>query len=102
MLSKLSSFDKSANLLICAFNTILSPKINLFNSYIFLPPLIVLIPVIIGLSYEILKLADKFRHNFLLRIISAPGLWLQKLTTQKPDDKQIEVGIAAAKKVIIK
>jgi len=61
---------------------------------------IVLIPVIIGLSYEILKLADKFKHNFLLRTISTPGLWLQKLTTQKPDDKQIEVGIAAAKKVI--
>ncbi len=46
---------------------------------------LVLLPVIAGLAYEIIKLADRYRHNIFLRIIAAPGLALQKLTTRKPD-----------------
>ncbi len=59
---------------------------------------LVLIPVIAGISYEIIRLAGK-TDNLLVRIISAPGLWLQKLTTKEPDDDMIEVAIAAIEAV---
>ncbi|MBD5129159.1 MAG: DUF1385 domain-containing protein [Ruminococcaceae bacterium] len=52
------------------------------------------LPIVVGISYELIKLAG--RHtNILTRIISAPGLWMQRLTTREPDDKQIEIAIAA-------
>ncbi|RKM55634.1 DUF1385 domain-containing protein [Butyrivibrio sp. X503] len=59
---------------------------------------ILLIPVISGISYEIIKLAG--RTDFILvRIISAPGLWLQRLTTKEPDDDMIEVAIKSVEAV---
>lgn len=60
---------------------------------------ILLLPVIVGISYEIIRLAGRF-DNIVTRIISAPGLLLQRLTTREPDDKQIEVAIEAMKLVI--
>lgn len=56
---------------------------------------IFLIPVIIGISYEILKILDKYQKNFLIKLIATPGLWVQSLTTKEPDDRQIEVAIKA-------
>jgi len=59
---------------------------------------LLLIPVIASISYEIIRLAG--RSNILfVRILSAPGLWLQKLTTREPDDDMIEVAIAAVEAV---
>lgn len=60
-----------------------------------------LLPVVVGISYEIIKLAGRY-DNIVTRIISAPGLWLQRLTTNEPDDSQIEVAIAALNEVIPK
>lgn len=60
---------------------------------------IVLLPVVVGVSYEIIKYAGR-HENALTRILSAPGLWLQRLTTCEPDDSQIEVAIAALKPVV--
>ncbi len=62
---------------------------------------IVFIPLIAGLSYEIIKWADRKRNAFT-RMLIAPGLWLQNLTTKEPNDKEIEVAIAALKEVIRK
>ena len=59
---------------------------------------ILLIPVIASISYEIIRLAGR-RNNFIVRILSAPGMWLQHLTTREPDDSMIEVGIAAVEAV---
>ena len=59
---------------------------------------ILLIPVIAGISYELIRLAGR-SDNFLVRIISAPGMWLQKLTTKEPDDSMIEVAIASVEAV---
>ncbi len=59
---------------------------------------IALIPVIAGISYEIIRLAGR-SNNILVRIISAPGLWLQKLTTREPDESMVEVAIAAVEAV---
>lgn len=59
---------------------------------------IALVPVIAGISYEIIRLAGR-SDNILVRIISAPGLWMQKLTTKEPDEDMIEVAIASVEAV---
>lgn len=59
---------------------------------------ILLIPVIAGLSYEILRLGGRY-NNTVINIISAPGMWLQRLTTKEPDDSMIEVAIASVEAV---
>lgn len=56
---------------------------------------IALIPVIAGLSYEIIKLSATRQTQALFRIVTRPGLWLQNITTQEPDDGQLEVAIFA-------
>lgn len=58
-----------------------------------------LLPVVCGISYELIKLAGRYT-NVVTRIISAPGLWLQRLTTREPDDSEIEVAITALERVI--
>lgn len=58
---------------------------------------IVLIPLITGVSYELIKISEKFSKFALFRLFMLPGLWVQKITTQNPDDKQIEVAIKAVK-----
>ena len=55
-----------------------------------------MLPLICGLGYELLKICGKY-DNLLTRIISAPGLWLQRITTKEPDDDMIEIAIAALK-----
>ena len=60
---------------------------------------IALLPVVVGISYEIIKYAGR-HDNPLTRAVSAPGLWLQRLTTHEPDDSQIEVAIASMLPVI--
>lgn len=55
---------------------------------------LLLLPVIAGLSYELLKWAGK-SDNIVVKILSLPGLYLQKITTKEPDDSQLEVAIAA-------
>ena len=60
---------------------------------------ILMLPVTVGISYEIIKFAGR-HDNWLTRIISAPGLWLQNFTTQEPDDSMIEVAIAAVTPVL--
>lgn len=59
---------------------------------------IALVPVIAGISYEIIRLAGR-SDNIIVRIISAPGLWMQKLTTKEPDEDMIEVAIASVEAV---
>lgn len=59
---------------------------------------ILLLPVIAGISYEVLKLAGR-SDNFLINLVSAPGLAIQRLTTKEPDDDMIEVAIQAVEAV---
>ena len=53
-----------------------------------------LIPIA-GISYELIKLAGDKKNNPILKLISLPGIWLQKITTKEPSDDQIEVALAA-------
>ncbi len=57
------------------------------------------LPIIMSLSYECIKFAGR-HDNLFTRILSAPGLWTQRLTTREPDDSMIEVAITSMKKVI--
>ena len=57
---------------------------------------ILMIPLICGVGFEVLKICGKY-DNFITRIISAPGLWLQRISTKEPTDDMIEIAIAALK-----
>lgn len=58
-----------------------------------------LIPIIMGIGYEFIRYAGR-HDNLFVKIVSAPGLWMQRITTKEPDDDIIEVGIASIKAVI--
>ena len=57
---------------------------------------ILLVPIVCGAGYEVLKICGRY-DNIITKIISAPGLWLQRITTCEPEDDMIEIAIAALK-----
>ena len=61
---------------------------------------LLLLPLIAGVSYELLKFAAKFQKNLFFRMLSWPGIALQRITTQPSDAKQREVAIAAMRKAL--
>ena len=61
--------------------------------------IVVIIPVVTGISYEMIKYAGK-HDNIVTKIFSAPGLWMQRITTAEPTDEMMEIGIASLKAVI--
>jgi uncharacterized protein YqhQ len=61
---------------------------------------ILLLPVIAGIAYELIRFAGKHQNNRILMSLLAPGMWLQRLTTREPSLDQIEVSIAALKEVL--
>ena len=61
---------------------------------------IVLIPLVAGISYEVLKWAGR-SDNIVVRVLSMPGLYMQKLTTRKPSKDQLEIAIASVKAVLV-
>ena len=60
---------------------------------------LLLLPVLVSIAYEINRLVGKY-DNWFTKILTAPGLWMQRITTNEPDDDMIEVGIAAVKAVL--
>ena len=60
---------------------------------------LLILPLTVGIGYEFIKYAGK-HDNFFVRLLSAPGLWMQRITTQEPTDDIIEVGIASDKAVL--
>ena len=62
---------------------------------------IVLLPVIAGIAYELIRFAGKHQNNRILTSLLAPGMWLQRLTTREPSLDQIEVSIRALKEVLL-
>ncbi len=82
-------------ILVTLFPVLNEPSMRLYWVLIKL----VTIPVICGLSYELIKICGR-HDNALTRAISAPGMWLQRITTAEPDDNMIEVAITAIKMVI--
>jgi len=56
-----------------------------------------LMPVVAGISYEIIRLSAKKESSWFFKVMTLPGVWLQNITTQEPDDRQLEVAIEALK-----
>ncbi|MBR4467755.1 MAG: DUF1385 domain-containing protein [Clostridia bacterium] len=82
--------------------------LSIFVSIVFIPDVwgwlrvllkVLLLPVCVGLGYEFIRYAGK-HDNRLTRILSAPGLWMQRLTTREPDDSMIEVAITSLKSAL--
>ncbi len=61
---------------------------------------LLLIPVVLGISFEVLQLTNKVRNIPILKYFGYPGLWLQLLTTKEPTDDQVEVAIASFKRLL--
>jgi uncharacterized protein YqhQ len=68
--------------------------------YINVPLRVLLIPVIAGAGYELVRLSARFPGSTVIRALTLPGLWVQKITTRRPGKGQVEVAIAALKGVI--
>jgi hypothetical protein len=74
--------------------------VGLHSTWLMVLSRILLVPVIAALGYEVIYFGGRHTGNRFVRIILAPGLWLQALTTREPDDSQLEVAIVALKKVM--
>ena len=61
---------------------------------------LIAIPIIAGIAFELLRLGARFERSAFMRAVMAPGLWLQKITTQPPDREQIEVAISSFNEVL--
>ena len=61
---------------------------------------VIAIPVIAGLAYEALRLGARFPDSLVMRALMAPGIWLQRITTQEPDASQIDVAVASFREVL--
>ena len=61
---------------------------------------LVFIPAIAGISYEILKFSSRNQSGKLIQLLIIPGLWLQKITTKEPDDKQLEVALLSLREAV--
>lgn len=79
------------------FIQFIGPFPNVFSRFLLH---ILLIPLVGGTSYEVLKFSDRFQHIGIVSLLIKPGLWLQKITTREPDDKQMEVASLALRAVI--
>jgi uncharacterized protein YqhQ len=93
----------------CGTNFLLTVMVVAIAVYTFVPThgilqviasRIVLIPLIAGLSYEVIRLAAKNMHRAWVRVLMRPGLWLQRLTTREPSLRQLEVAIASLRAVL--
>jgi uncharacterized protein YqhQ len=87
---------------------LLGVAVGIFINYILpgLSPLaytgirLLILPVIVGVGYEFIMMAGK-HDNAVTRLLSAPGLWMQRITTKEPDEKQLEVAICALKYALV-
>ena len=70
------------------------------KSILIVSHILVALPIISSLSYELLKLTDKMKSMIFMKILISPGLFLQKITTSEPDDSQLEVALEAVKAVL--
>lgn len=62
---------------------------------------VVLIPLIAGLAYEVIRFSARHLRNPVCRMLTRPGMWLQKITTKEPDEKQLEIAIIALREALL-
>ena len=71
-----------------------------YQKLILIPSHILLLPLVAGISYELIKISFKKKDNKFFQLIAKPGYYIQKLTTKEPDEQQIEVALAALNEVV--
>ncbi len=86
----------AVSILVTSVLTSLLPNNIVENGFIWIPIKILLVPICCGLGYELIKICGKY-DNIITKIIAAPGLAIQRLTTKEPDDSMIEIAIVATK-----
>ena len=86
-------------ILISSVLVVVLPEFIVTRNYLWVPLKILILPLTCGLGYELIKFCGR-HDNVFTRIIAAPGLWIQRLTTKEPDDNMIEIAIAAVTEVI--
>ena len=89
----------AVGILISSALVVVLPEFIVNRLYIWVPLKILILPLTCGLGYELIKICGR-HDNIVTRIIAAPGLWVQRLTTKEPDDGMIEIAIASVKEVI--
>lgn len=86
-------------ILISSVLVVVLPEFIVSRLYLWVPLKILILPLTCGLGFELIKICGRY-DNLLTRIIAAPGLWVQRLTTKEPDDSMIEIAIASVNEVI--
>ncbi len=89
----------AVSILLTSALTLVLPDFVIHTQYIWVPIKILLVPIMCGIGYEVLRFCGK-HDNLFTKIVSAPGLWIQRLTTKEPDDSMIEIAIASVKAVL--
>ena len=87
------------SILLSSALVLIFPGLQNVNRAVWILVKLLVLPLVMGIGYEFIKYAGK-HDNLLVKILSAPGLWMQRITTQEPTDDIIEVGIASLEAVI--
>ncbi len=86
-------------LIVIVISVLLAGVLPWGNTFLRIVLKVITLPIVVGISYEIIKFCGR-HDNFFTRIISAPGMWLQKITTNEPGDDMIECAIQAITPVL--
>lgn len=87
------------SILLSSALVLIFPNLADINRMLWILIKLLIMPLVMGIGYEFIKYAGK-HDNLLVKILSAPGLWMQRITTKEPTDDIIEVGIEAIKAVL--
>lgn len=92
-------FSVASSLLLAAVPALVALRGTFLFRLLMIVYKLLLLPIVVGITYEINRWAGR-NDNWLTRILTAPGMWMQHFTTNEPDDSMIEVGIAAVEAVL--
>ena len=87
------------SILLSSALVLIFPALATVNRALWIAVKLLILPLVMGLGYEFIRYAGK-HDNILVKILAAPGLWMQRITTKEPTDDIIEVGIAALQAVL--
>ncbi len=87
------------SILLSSALVLIFPGLASVNRVLWIAVKVLILPLVMGLGYEFIRYAGK-HDNLLVKILAAPGLWMQRITTKEPTDDIIEVGIASLKAVL--
>lgn len=87
------------SILVSSALVLIFPSLSTINRAVWIAVKLLILPFVMGIGYEFIKYAGR-HDNIFIKILSAPGLWMQRITTKEPTDDIIEVGISAFKAVI--